>query len=94
MLPAGPIVERSVITALSRKGSMGGLVTCAKCCLKKSNSIRGDGDEDMNASGVSLPMLPSDSLPSVIIVGKKPLYLFLGPPKHGKPLVFGQEGRL
>ena len=58
---SGPRDILSDITSSSRSGSMGGLVTCAKCCLKYEN--RSCGFSERTARGVSVPIEPSGSLP-------------------------------
>jgi len=53
--------DNRLITDASRVESMGGLVTCAKHCLKYSNSNR--GRLESGATGVSVPMDPRGSSP-------------------------------
>ena len=64
-LPSPPRQLARVITSFSRMGSMGGLVTCANCCLKYRK--RSCGRSLSTASGASLPMLPVGSSPLVAI---------------------------
>src|SRR5215212_6292825 len=58
---SGPRLILSDMTSSSRSGSIGGLVTCAKCCLKYEN--RSCGLSESTARGVSVPIEPSGSLP-------------------------------
>ena len=62
-IPPKPMVVD--ITAFSRRGSMGGLVTWANFCLKKSEKFRCCSEKA--ASGQSSPIDPTGSLPSFII---------------------------
>ena len=50
---------------LLAQGVDGRIVTCAKCCLKYEN--RSSGLSERTASGVSVPIDPSGSLPSLAI---------------------------
>ena len=59
------MIETRLITSSSRIGSIGGLVTCAKFCLKYVN--KGFGLSDIAEIGVSLPMEPMASSPVVPI---------------------------
>src|SRR6059036_4375174 len=71
--PIDPIREELVMsrvtnigmTSSSRIGSIGGLVTCAKSCLKYLN--RSWGCSDSTASGVSVPMEETGSSPAMTI---------------------------
>ena len=45
MFGRGPMIETRLITSSSRIGSIGGLVTCAKFCLKYVNSDFGLSDK-------------------------------------------------
>ena len=53
------------MTIDSRIGSIGGLVTCAKSCLKYENS--GGRRSDSTASALSLPIEPIGSAPVAAI---------------------------
>ena len=66
--PSGPTMHSNDVTTASRMGSMGGFVTCANICLKYSKVSL--GISDITASGASLPIEPSASLP-VPIMGSR-----------------------
>ena len=61
-LISGPMQASRLITTDSRIGSIAGLVTCAKSCLKYENS--GGRRSESEASATSLPIDPVGSTPS------------------------------
>src|SRR5262249_15019956 len=65
MFGRGPMIETRLITSSSRIGSIGGLVTCAKFCLKYVNSDFGLSDKA--EIGVSVPIGPTASSPGVAL---------------------------
>ena len=65
VLPSGPIELSSDITSASRIGSIGGFVTCANSWWKYAD--RFGARCESTASGVSVPIEPSGSLPASAI---------------------------